>query len=239
MKRIEITDELLEKFRKKPQTLIMEGYCENIDGTKVYTDGRNFATVASCADGGTKICIDGDDKNFIDCLLSMQSGSVEFCGVSPYITEYLGNKYGCVWKTECRLFVWNGIPVKDVTELPPIDSKYAAMISDGTHYKPSVNEVTKCLRLHPSSAVYVDGNPVCWCLVHAEGSLGMLYTVPQHRRKGYALQVMKDLTDKVIKRGKIPFAFIVVDNEASVNLAAKYNLSEVCRADYFEIKVSD
>ena len=131
-----------------------------------------------------------------------------------------------MWENNCDLYVWNGQPLPHVCtqEIRPMLPKYAQKISDGTFYHAAINDVLDCLRRHPSAAVFVDDEPVCWCLLHLEKSLGMLYTLPEHRHKGYALEVMTALTNKVIERGDVPYAYIVKDNVASMNLAQKYNL---------------
>ena len=66
----------------------------------------------------------------------------------------------------------------------------------------------------------------------------MLYTEPEYRRKGYALEVMTALCNKVIAQGDVPYAYIVVDNVASQSLAEKYNLERVKRADYFMVNLN-
>ena len=118
-----------------------------------------------------------------------------------------------------------------------MDAAYAQKESDGTHDHAAISDVKDCITNRPSSAVYIDGAPVCWCLVHLEKSLGMLYTEPTHRHKGYALEVMTSLCNKVIALGDVPYAYIVQTNVASANLATKYNLVKIKQADYFEINL--
>ena len=91
--------------------------------------------------------------------------------------------------------------------------------------------------MYPSAAVWLDGKPVSWCIMHNDKSLGMLYTMPEHRHKGYALQVMTALCNAVIAQGDTPYAYIRRDNVASQKLAEKYNLRRVKAADYFLIEL--
>lgn len=238
MKKISVTSELLQIFRSIPQTLIMEGYCKYFDNVAVYCDGCDYATVCIDDCGAVHVCMYIESKDFIDAIVTMLGGkTVEFCAAPHFVTEYLRTKYAFNWETNCCLYIWNGqpLPHKCSRDLRPMDGAYARQISDGTFYHASEKEIRACLSVHPSSAAYVDGKPVCWCLLHMEGSLGMLYTLPEYRKQGYALEVMTDLTNKVIASGNIPYAYIVTDNSASRNLAGKYNLVQVCPADYFEI----
>lgn len=236
MQQINVTTKLIQFFKSNPDTLIFEGYCAYSKGVVVYNDGDSYALVAE-VNGVNKCCFKSDCANFVFDVIDRLQGSVELCGVDPFVTACVKQRYALLWETNCDLYVWNGEPLPYVCrqEIHPMLPKYAQMISDGTHYHAPIDEVAECLARHPSAAVYIDGKPVCWCLLHLEKSLGMLYTLPEHRHKGYALEVMTTLCNQVIANGDTPYAYIVCDNIASKNLAAKYNLQYVKRADYFEI----
>lgn len=238
MQNIEITKQLLQELQENPQTLIMAEYCKNVKNTVVYNSGNSFATV-SVVLGETECCVYSRDESFISHVLATLSGKVKLCGVDTFVTEYLRSSYGFLWETNCDLYVYNGkpLPLTDNFDLAAMDETYALDISNGTPYRADIENVKTCLKIHPSVAAYDNGRPVCWCLLHIEGSLGMLYTLPEYRRKGYALRVMTELCKKVIERGDIPFAYIIQDNVASKSLAPKYNLQYVCKANYFEINI--
>lgn len=241
MKQVPITSELLQRFRKNPQTIIFEGYCVNFKDVKVYNEGENYALVSTNYLNETECCIFTCQTAFIDEVVGILHGTVKFCGVSPFVTDYLQAKYAFEWTTHCDLYVWNGKPLNLSVidcEIRPLDKSYAQQVSDGTPYHADVEDVCMCLTRHPSAAAYVDGKAVCWCLLHLEGSLGMLYTLPQYRHQGYALKVMTAITRMVIDAGNVPFAYIISDNTASKNLALKYNLYNACPADYFAIDLT-
>ena len=61
----------------------------------------------------------------------------------------------------------------------------------------------------------------------------MLFTLPEYRHKGLALDVMTALCQMLIDIGQKPFAYIVDGNVASISLAAKYNLKQIGHASYF------
>ena len=240
MKLVKPTKKLLEKFKSQADTLIFEGYCTNADSVVIYNDGDNYALIADVK-GSIKCCFKTDSVEFILAVIGkLDYSHVEFSGVGPFVTEVLRSRYDFVWETNTYLYVWNGKPLNYECrqKIHPMSPEFAQNISDGTHYHAPIEDVVDLLSRHPSAAVYIDGKPVCWCLLHLEKSLGMLYTEPEHRRKGYALEVMTALCNKVIEKGDIPYAYIVVDNVASQNLAAKYNLERVKSADYFLVNFS-
>ncbi len=236
MKTLSPSPQLLQLFKSRPETLIFEGYCSYTDKVTIWNSGDSYALIAD-VDDVHKTCFFTQDMSFVDAVTDNLHGKTELCGVVPQITEHLRGKYRYEWETHCILHIWNGkpLPHRNICEIHPMSPKYAQIISDGTHYRPSLDEVRECLEIHPSAAVCIDGEPVCWCLCHREKSLGMLYTVPEYRHKGYALEVMTALCNAVIDKGDIPYAYIVSDNVASMNLAAKYNLVKAGRADYFLI----
>lgn len=236
MKQLKPTPKLLDFFKSQADTLIFEGYCSNVDGVTIYNNGDSYALITN-VNGSCKCCFKTDNEEFVLEVLGKLDGRVELCGVDPLVTDCLKRRHSFLWETNCYLYAWNGEPLSYACrqEIRPMSSVFAQRISDGTHYHAPTEEIKECLIRHPSTAVYVDDEPVCWCLLHLEKSLGMLYTVPEHRHKGYALEVMTALCNKVIAQGDIPYAYIVQDNIASQNLAAKYNLAYVKQADYFEI----
>jgi GNAT superfamily N-acetyltransferase len=68
----------------------------------------------------------------------------------------------------------------------------------------------------PNRAVYVNGKPVCWALKQTYGGIGMLYTQPEHRGKGYALKCIHALTNAIQEANyTAAFAFISPNNIAS------------------------
>lgn len=237
MQRIYPTQELLQYFKSRPDTLIFEGYCRYSKEAELYQDGDSFALVVKVGDT-FKCCFSGCDNELVTQTLAPLKGKVELCGVDPNITEGLMNVYNFEYLTKCYLCEWNKTPLSYVCseKIQPISPQFAQMVSDGTHYHADTEEIKQCINLHPSAAIYRDDKPVCWCLCHLEKSLGMLYTLPEYRRKGYALEVMTALCNKIIAKGDVPFAYIVTDNTASLNLAAKYNLEQVKRADYFRFE---
>ena len=239
MKQIKLTKLLLERFKSQRETLIFEGFCTNADSVDIYNEGKSYALIANVK-GAIKCCLKTESEQFVLAIVSKLSGrQVEFSGVDPFVTEILRSRYEFLWETNTYLYVWNGEPLsyECKQEIHPMSKDFAQKVSDGTHYHAPVEDIVECLSRHQSAAIYIDGEPICWCLLHLDKTLGMLYTEPEHRRKGYALEVMTALCNKVIAQGDIPYAYIVVDNVASQNLAAKYNLERVKRADYFMINI--
>lgn len=68
---------------------------------------------------------------------------------------------------------------------------------------------------------FVDDDFVGFIGEHPEGSMGLLYIFPNHRRKGYAESLESFLVNEYLRQGRIPYGHVVVGNEASMGLQNK------------------
>jgi hypothetical protein len=69
---------------------------------------------------------------------------------------------------------------------------------------------TTCIRLKST------GKAVCWVLEYPDGSIGMLFTQPEHRSKGLAKICMQDIVKKLLAAGSDEvFCYVTKGNVAS------------------------
>ncbi|XP_014193591.1 glycine N-acyltransferase-like protein 3 [Haplochromis burtoni] len=85
------------------------------------------------------------------------------------------------------------------------------------------------------------GQPVSWILVYDYCALGMLYTLPEHRGKGYAKIVISTLAKKLHAEGYPVFCYIEEDNVLSYKLFKNLGFIEdpSYRAAWLEFNFSD
>lgn len=57
--------------------------------------------------------------------------------------------------------------------------------------------------------------------IHDEGSIGMLYVLPEFRKQGYAQELLAWMTHHYLLENKIPYSQISKDNMASIKLHKK------------------
>ena len=240
MQELVITKQIVQKLRSNDNTLIFAGYIEGCKTVRLFSDGKDYAIVCKVG-SDVECCISGSNVSFADqvCALPCLKGQVKFCAVGDELFNHISARFGSEGVSRCGYYVYDGTPLTHVVthKIEPIDPKFAQAVSDGTFYHADLEEIRRCLSLRPSACITENGKPVCWCLVHREGSLGMLFTLPEYRHKGLALDVMTALCQILIDRGQKPFAYIVDGNVASVSLAAKYNLKQIGHASYFSAKV--
>ncbi|KAB5582070.1 hypothetical protein PHYPO_G00182920 [Pangasianodon hypophthalmus] len=63
-----------------------------------------------------------------------------------------------------------------------------------------------------------EGRPVSWILTYASCAMGILYTMPEHRRKGYAKALVTILAKKLHSEGFPVYCFIEEENQPSYRL---------------------
>jgi len=72
-----------------------------------------------------------------------------------------------------------------------------------------------------SAGVYVRGDLVCGVLTAGVGLLSMLYTLKDHRKKGYAKLCMEFAFKEVADNGMVPALTVECRNDASVSFHEK------------------
>uniref|UniRef100_A0AAV2JR79 Glycine N-acyltransferase-like protein n=1 Tax=Knipowitschia caucasica TaxID=637954 RepID=A0AAV2JR79_KNICA len=106
----------------------------------------------------------------------------------------------------CRyLAVCNMLILRDMSHLPDVncagitlgslDESHIEMVNRTWKFgqKGSLRMIQNMVRNFPSCCVLDEGGrPVSWVLTYASSAMGMLYTTPEHRGKGYAKVVSVD-----------------------------------------------
>jgi GNAT superfamily N-acetyltransferase len=89
------------------------------------------------------------------------------------------------------------------------------LMRQGIEYDETGEYTRQCLENGPSFVCEVDGEPVCWSCTHLGGTMGMIYTPPRYRRKGYARSLAAFQTDYMLARDGIACCQVMELNEAS------------------------
>ncbi|CAN9499947.1 unnamed protein product [Ophioblennius macclurei] len=128
----------------------------------------------------------------------------------------------------------------DQAKLPDIDSTGISVSSlDESHtglvcqtWKFGGNEgafqmIRNMIVSFPSCCVLdADGKPVSWILTYPSCAIGMLYTQPEHRGKGYARVVVKSIAERNRALGSPVYCFIEEENVLSYGLFKSMGFTE-------------
>jgi hypothetical protein len=184
-----------------------------------------------------------EDEAFLEALfeeMRQKDGFYRFSGVWRPVAERIQARFPLVWEAPCELYVLPpGTPLTawESSRVTNVDLRDAEFINEHYAYRNehSLDKIRGCIQNRPSSAVYVDGRLVCWLLVHEDDSQGIMYTLEEHRRKGYALEVSRDLVAKQRTAGRTPFLQIRDDNALSPGLARQCGFEPQGRCDWFGV----
>ncbi|OXA56467.1 uncharacterized protein LOC118435349 [Folsomia candida] len=97
-----------------------------------------------------------------------------------------------------------------------VDKGVTFMTSTWKFAKPGTAMVmARNISRNESGAVYIDGEPVCAAMTMPFGMVSALYTLPNHRQKGYANLAMKFVFKELAKNGIIPASGVDMRNAGS------------------------
>lgn len=71
-----------------------------------------------------------------------------------------------------------------------------------------------------------DGRPVSWILTYDSCAMGMLYTLPEHRGKGYAKVLISNMAKRHHALGHPVYCFIEEENTVSYRLFTNLGFTE-------------
>ncbi|XP_015260506.1 PREDICTED: glycine N-acyltransferase-like protein 3 isoform X2 [Cyprinodon variegatus] len=139
-----------------------------------------------------------------------------------------------------KLSICHMMILDDASKLPAIDCSGIRLNSlDESHidlvnqtWKFSKNQeavrmIRNMVTNFPSCCVMdAEGKPVSWMLTYVSCALGMLYTLPEHRGKGYAKVLISSMAKKLIGQGYPVFCFIEEENKVSYKLFKSMGFSE-------------
>ncbi len=143
------------------------------------------------------------------------------------IGEKAYEKYGFDGKYDCYQFAYYGksvdldssittrVATKD--DLPMLLSYYDLI---------SPEEMEKEVSIGNIILGYDNETLIGFMGEHLEGSMGLLYVLPEHRRKGYASSLEKHLIKMNLDQGFIPYGHVVEDNTASIELQKKLGFEQ-------------
>ena len=81
-------------------------------------------------------------------------------------------------------------------------------------------------------------NPVAWVVQYQFGEIGHLHTVEEHRRKGLATVLMREMCKTVMARGDLPMCVTTYDNPVC-GLLKSLGFVEMCQTTFIDYRTYD
>jgi hypothetical protein len=237
----------IEKFLKEDLLINLNilGIIENEPNAEIYVDNIENPKCVLAKNGYFNFLYAKDEAMLEELIESFdREGHYGFGGAEKSIADKIKQRYKVDWSNPCTLYC---LPKENLdlskikNEVKDVDIKDAETIDYYYTFRSekSLEEIKEDILNRPSSAIYKDGEIVCWVLTHDDNSLGIMYTKEEHRRKGYAVDVTLDIAAKHIANGKVPFLHILEDNAMSPGLAKECGFVECGKVDWFGISVGN
>lgn len=169
-----------------------------------------------------------------------------FAGVPRRQFELLMIKYKEEWSELCWLYYYNNEPYRNIEEHYSFnDDNYVldtlkasdinlifehyAFKDDGIGYIEAVigNEITFCARLN--------GEAVSWVVQREDGSMGIMYTLEGHRRRGIGEWLCMHLINSILEKNQLPYLHIWKENAPSIALAESLGFKRHSEVVWFGI----
>jgi len=141
----------------------------------------------------------------------------------------LAERFGLREKTECSQCSYTRtlgpcLCLPEGVELRLLPESALDFVAEHYTHIPLRSYLEGCLKAGMLGA-YVDGRPAGFVGMHDDGSMGLLEILPEYRRRGIAYTLEAAMINRVLARGRIPYAQIIDGNEASLALQRKMGMT--------------
>ena len=190
---------------------------------------RGMVEVVSLREDGL-LLYNGPGEAFMLAADSLEAGKALCAGVEAMgiatahdgeTGAFLRDQYhlpdlrGC---TQAAYLEKEPLPVPPGFEIRPLGEEFFSLILENYHSFTDPEYIHKRIAAGVMHGAFQNGELAGFIGMHAEGSVGMLEVLPQHRRKGAATALMAFMTGFCLERGWVPFSQIFHGNEASLAL---------------------
>ncbi len=168
---------------------------------------------------------------------TMEGDYFGFAGTNQTVLNYYISTELIQWKNTCDQYHYQGERFSEVMTLESLTLSDASYVNDNYEYKNSnsLAKIKDAIKNRPTSCLRLDGKIVSFVLLHDDDSMGYMYTLPEYRGNGYAYELAKDIINKTLDSGRLPYIQIVQGNEKSKQLALKLGFEKHGEVHWFGV----
>lgn len=225
---VEIKDYgIVKDFLLENRQFGLLGHIEYGNKPLIYVDNpQNIKGVLCYFPRHRELTLFSREKAFLEEVYQrfVKGKKCRFSCTSVDIVNYYKTLCGLTVFSPCTTFYYTGKrynppPLPQGLKLGKIKPAYYGCVVEHHQYYGSLAEIRYCARKFPTVAAYEGDKMVCWCLIHDNGSIGPLFTLPEYRGKRIAVAVTCELITQMLKKGIRPYSYVVKGNTASERLS--------------------
>lgn len=229
--------ELLEKEKLKNANFLY--FIENNGFVDAYRIGNSLLAKAESDHIWLYFSVD-KKEDFPELLKFVNPEDKYFATIEDWMLPYLTLKNEIEWELKTFQYylpenVNLPFPCAEFRELQVSDAEYIYEHSDYKDFL-SVDYILDRIEKGISSGMIINDNLAAWAITQDDGAIGFLHVRDEHRRNGYAYQIMLDMIHKVRAAGKIPLTYIEDSNTKSIRLMKKLGFSEDKQMIWLKLK---
>lgn len=181
-----------------------------------------------------------DENEFLLLLETLGSEDEYYASVEDWMIPHITKGRNIEWKlVTMRYYLPKEIALPQTAQTTgSLRVDDASYIMKNARYKDylSVDYIIDRIKNGLSSCIRVDDELAAWALTHDDGSLGFLQVMDNFKRHGFGISTTISLAQKVITKGKIPFANIEKDNLNAINLVNKIGFEKDRKITWLKLK---
>lgn len=216
---------LLNKLSENPlKNISTLGFFKNNNLEKVYRAEDSFLMLGT-SDYLWAYIVGDDRQELSEIMNKYQFETKYFASVEDWMIPIITKEQEIDWKlTTYRYFLPTGEDIQSASESAvELGSSFAEYIYNNSDYKDytSPEYIKNRIKEDVAVGIFVDNKLVGWGLTHDDGALGFLHVLPEYRRRGYGVEIVKKLIEEKRKLDKPVFCNIEPENDKSRNLVDK------------------
>ncbi|KAM3863032.1 glycine N-acyltransferase-like protein 3 [Diretmus argenteus] len=240
MDELQIAEGLLQK--NMPKSLKVYGYLHAMNRNKPNT---LEVIVDTWPDFKVIICRpDAKNKHALDFLKEVLYYSKD----EQILRRMLTEENAIDWSTSFTMADCSNLPPSAVdseleSRMSSLNDSHTELVNNTWKFggdEQGYRDVNKSICNFPSCCITDgQGQPVSWILVYDYCAMGILYTLPEHRGKGYAKVLVSTMAKKLHAQGYPVYCFIEEDNLVSYRLFKNMGFTEdpAYRAAWFRFNL--
>lgn len=155
---------------------------------------------------------------------------------------FSGDEYAQVWLPPAKAKLLTEVTPPEGFHIKKLESQHAEIVNKYWAYARAGSEefVRDTIILNEGVGLFTDKNDalVAWNTVQHFRGLGMLYTLEEYRKKGYASLVTRALSKILSDKNIDPYACILTTNQPSLTTFAKLGFERICSVYWMACRLS-